>query len=310
MPTSRLDEDYAPNWLPYFSPQGRLVGTVRLDVECSICGQKLAIMQPPDANYEAFAVLPCGHVFGHNCIKLWFRQNPTCPKCRRNVEHRACGHSVVPQRLEYMNGFNIHQDLPPILGENEELPPYFEKLRRMRVRTRLYRDCRNFPYKMPGPTILLITPVAAAVHNLQQHKVAIVRRHILGQERPRTMGNLRGSADHNAISLRSRQFGREVDRHPDREPPFSVHSLAATGQRATAVSSTRVPPSGPGHTVGWGPGHAFTWHPKEYAGQNEGRVYWEGTRDPGGNEFWEPVPSDAWNPSALWRPGRGPPQRW
>ncbi|CAJ2511293.1 Uu.00g069180.m01.CDS01 [Anthostomella pinea] len=123
MAENSLVDHYTPNWLDYFSPDGDLLGDVLLQVDCQICDKKLAIIQPPDDENEAYTVLPCGHAFGYNCIQLWLEggNNPTCPSCRKSLEHRDCGHLFSPQSFEPVDGFNVHQDLPPVLGPDQEI---------------------------------------------------------------------------------------------------------------------------------------------------------------------------------------------
>ena len=35
------------------------------------------------SKYRITHSLLCGHLFHKNCIKKWFRKNPTCPLCRK-----------------------------------------------------------------------------------------------------------------------------------------------------------------------------------------------------------------------------------
>ncbi|RWA04002.1 hypothetical protein EKO27_g11102 [Xylaria grammica] len=67
-----ITDNFALNWLPYFSPEGDVLPDILFAVECGICGNQLAISQPPDdEDIETFCVLPCGHAFGHQCINSW-----------------------------------------------------------------------------------------------------------------------------------------------------------------------------------------------------------------------------------------------
>ncbi|KAI0484126.1 hypothetical protein GGR56DRAFT_668716 [Xylariaceae sp. FL0804] len=54
MSVLQLDDHYAPNWLQHFSENGDLVGGVRLQVECAICGTELAVLSPADEEHERY----------------------------------------------------------------------------------------------------------------------------------------------------------------------------------------------------------------------------------------------------------------
>lgn len=45
--------------------------------ECSICYDELSLKD------ENAVTLPCGHLFCKGCIKEWFKENSTCPICRK-----------------------------------------------------------------------------------------------------------------------------------------------------------------------------------------------------------------------------------
>lgn len=45
--------------------------------ECSICYAELSLKD------ENAVTLPCGHLFCKGCIKEWFKENSTCPICRK-----------------------------------------------------------------------------------------------------------------------------------------------------------------------------------------------------------------------------------
>ncbi|KAJ2979294.1 hypothetical protein NUW58_g7237 [Xylaria curta] len=55
-----ITDNFAPNWLPFFSPDGDMVPDLEFKVECQICRSLLAIAEPPDdgGSVEAFTVLP------------------------------------------------------------------------------------------------------------------------------------------------------------------------------------------------------------------------------------------------------------
>ena len=47
--------------------------------ECSICFERYRKRQ-------VINVLPCGHKFHHNCVKIWFRKSVRCPLCRFDIK--------------------------------------------------------------------------------------------------------------------------------------------------------------------------------------------------------------------------------
>jgi len=46
--------------------------------ECSICLEKYV-------KNDKIMNLECNHTFHDNCIKLWLKNNNTCPQCRENI---------------------------------------------------------------------------------------------------------------------------------------------------------------------------------------------------------------------------------
>ncbi|KAI1817764.1 hypothetical protein GGS20DRAFT_582264 [Poronia punctata] len=110
-----VDDVYLPNWVQYFSKDNKLLENVNLSAECIICGSKLAITSQvdPEGDSESFTVLPCGHVFGYDCITRWFMTSPrasNCPTCRKDIYHDFCRHVKAPIRC--LNGgvdFNVHK---------------------------------------------------------------------------------------------------------------------------------------------------------------------------------------------------------
>ncbi|KAJ2978045.1 hypothetical protein NUW58_g7618 [Xylaria curta] len=83
--TDSWPNSYAPNWAPYFEQNGKRKSGVEIAVDCAICRQSLAITQCADYQHESFTVLPCGHVFGFECIEQWFREAGNCPTCRKRL---------------------------------------------------------------------------------------------------------------------------------------------------------------------------------------------------------------------------------
>ena len=57
------------------------------DRNCSICQepfQKPGRVTRSQASRENAAKLPCGHIFGQQCITRWLKESDTCPQCRRS----------------------------------------------------------------------------------------------------------------------------------------------------------------------------------------------------------------------------------
>ncbi|KAI0413132.1 hypothetical protein F5X98DRAFT_379102 [Xylaria grammica] len=125
--SGNIQDNYSPNWVPYFTPEGNLLPGVGLSVECGICNTKLAITNQVDHHHESFAMLPCGHVFGHECVTKWLSHKPNCPICRKSFEHRICHHYADPQEIQGGADFNICRDLPPTMAVGEQLPGFCNK---------------------------------------------------------------------------------------------------------------------------------------------------------------------------------------
>ncbi|RYC64443.1 hypothetical protein CHU98_g1737 [Xylaria longipes] len=99
-----IGDNYAPNWLPYFSLDGDIF--CDFDVECQICNKRLAITELADGeDIEDFCVLPCGHAFGYPLV------------------HSRCGHSFVPKRVELSDGSNMHKAVSECVIAREGLLP-------------------------------------------------------------------------------------------------------------------------------------------------------------------------------------------
>ncbi|KAK5631312.1 hypothetical protein RRF57_007026 [Xylaria bambusicola] len=125
-----ISDNFAPNWLPYFTPdieiegqvipvavqyihyyptlfttpEGNVLPDVIFKVDCQICGKLLAISDREDnEKYEIFTVLPCGHAFGLEDIKEWllYGSSPTCPSCRAPLWHQNCEHYISLTPLEF-----------------------------------------------------------------------------------------------------------------------------------------------------------------------------------------------------------------
>ncbi|KAI0817188.1 hypothetical protein GGR55DRAFT_673029 [Xylaria sp. FL0064] len=120
--TRNVHESFVPSWTPYFDFGGRLLPDVNLAVDCGICDAELAITKEADKDLEAFTMLPCGHIFGFECLSEWFRHRPTCPSCRKVWKHTACGHAIKLEKMRGGTDFNI-RGLPAMMNVREL--PYF-----------------------------------------------------------------------------------------------------------------------------------------------------------------------------------------
>ncbi|KAI1142078.1 hypothetical protein F5Y05DRAFT_409225 [Hypoxylon sp. FL0543] len=80
---------------------------------CTICDEKLSmavmIHEIKDTN---IAILPCGHVACHGCLKVWLQQTRKCHVCRAEMRHQDCGHTVKPALITYDNITCLPKTLP------------------------------------------------------------------------------------------------------------------------------------------------------------------------------------------------------
>ncbi|KAI0427853.1 hypothetical protein F5Y09DRAFT_314979 [Xylaria sp. FL1042] len=118
-----ITDNYAPNWLPFFSPTGEVLIDGLFEVECFICNKMLSITRPPDDKVERFAVMPCGHIVGYECLKLWINSkssNCTCPCCRTPLWHKDCEHAIKPTSIKAGGAKNMREAITQGIGN---LPP-------------------------------------------------------------------------------------------------------------------------------------------------------------------------------------------
>lgn len=74
---------------------------VKVKAKCELCNLRLSVHEPPDGtSVEAFAILPCGHAFGYECLGVWLQHSPHCPTCRASAKHRRCGHLVTLEKKQ------------------------------------------------------------------------------------------------------------------------------------------------------------------------------------------------------------------
>ena len=70
--------------------------------ECGICYRK--------TSENSKIILECIHIFCHECIGKWIRENPTCPVCRKLISEQL-QRQYNPLSSNYMITF--HQQQPP-----------------------------------------------------------------------------------------------------------------------------------------------------------------------------------------------------
>ncbi|GAW13137.1 hypothetical protein ANO14919_025150 [Xylariales sp. No.14919] len=127
-----ITDNFALNWLPYFSPEGDVLPDILFAVECGICGNQLAISQPPDGDdIETFCVLPCGHAFGHECINSWLgsSNSPNCPSCRYSLYHSGCEHVIAPDLICLGDSYNMREAISSCIVGGDGLPSECENCR-------------------------------------------------------------------------------------------------------------------------------------------------------------------------------------
>ncbi|KAI0594492.1 hypothetical protein F4775DRAFT_573921 [Biscogniauxia sp. FL1348] len=110
-----LQDHYLPEIIKHFDSQGIPLPHESCSIDCAICREPLAVFQPADEDHHRWTCLPCGHVFGYNCIRTWFRTSesgPACPSCRQSMVHPFCHHPTHFKALHLKPGFNIHKAMP------------------------------------------------------------------------------------------------------------------------------------------------------------------------------------------------------
>jgi hypothetical protein len=58
------------------------------------------------------AALPCGHVFGHRCLRKWMRVRDVCPTCRMRLRHSGCEHKIEPRVLDFESILSVPKTMP------------------------------------------------------------------------------------------------------------------------------------------------------------------------------------------------------
>ncbi|KAK4107930.1 hypothetical protein N656DRAFT_693211, partial [Canariomyces notabilis] len=88
------------------------------NIVCPICMESKLTL-PPDDVFETYSppdtvpcLLPCGHVFGHRCLKRWLRNNNECPACRLDLQCVFCPHSIKPRMLTGISIWYLPKTIP------------------------------------------------------------------------------------------------------------------------------------------------------------------------------------------------------
>ncbi|EPX72510.1 sir antagonist [Schizosaccharomyces octosporus yFS286] len=84
------------------------------DQSCPICYDDMNVDEETSATR-----MPCGHIFGKNCLKIWLEDHCSCPLCRKEVPHETIG-SNHPPILFIIPHSNQRPQNP---GENAEQTP-------------------------------------------------------------------------------------------------------------------------------------------------------------------------------------------
>ncbi|EPY53919.1 sir antagonist [Schizosaccharomyces cryophilus OY26] len=84
------------------------------DISCPICYDDMNINEETTATR-----MPCGHIFGKNCLKIWLDDHCSCPLCRKEVPHETIGSSHPP--VLFIIPHSNHR--PQNQGENAEQAP-------------------------------------------------------------------------------------------------------------------------------------------------------------------------------------------
>ncbi|WBW71111.1 sir antagonist, ubiquitin-protein ligase E3 [Schizosaccharomyces osmophilus] len=81
------------------------------DQSCPICYDDMNVDEETRATR-----MPCGHIFGKNCLKIWLEDHCSCPLCRKEVPHETIGSSHPPILFIIPHS----NQRPPNQGENAE----------------------------------------------------------------------------------------------------------------------------------------------------------------------------------------------
>lgn len=70
---------------------------------CQICRESRCRVKSSKAARNSddttFAIMPCGHAAGSQCLKAWLSGHDFCPFCRAFLTYTECGHAIEPRPL-------------------------------------------------------------------------------------------------------------------------------------------------------------------------------------------------------------------
>jgi hypothetical protein len=97
-----------------------------LPAVCHICKSIIGINRG-NGTSESPAILPCGHIFGEDCIKAWIAfhgpgSQPGCPRCRFPLYYPGCSHRISPKVIGLSNGAETPIGAIDIISDRNRLP--------------------------------------------------------------------------------------------------------------------------------------------------------------------------------------------
>ncbi|KAK1759348.1 hypothetical protein QBC47DRAFT_398159 [Echria macrotheca] len=108
MPSSQQapQGEAASNFIP--CPYKAVLMEPEKELVCIICQTTKLKFDGDDCKGDAIpALLPCGHVFGSECLDEWLQAHNNCPSCRLELKYKWCKHRVFPARLTRSNLFEV-----------------------------------------------------------------------------------------------------------------------------------------------------------------------------------------------------------
>jgi hypothetical protein len=119
---SLMGLDKQGNYCPY--PKIKWIVDTPTDMRCDICTCSVLKFRAPGKQSDSTpVVLPCGHVFGLNCLDAYLededvKKAPKCPTCRLDLKYELCPHNV---NYRVINTDTVHR-LPPTIVEGGAIP--------------------------------------------------------------------------------------------------------------------------------------------------------------------------------------------
>jgi hypothetical protein len=138
-----LESNFLPDIRHFFAPN-KCRTSQKLEVRCPICNALLDIsdsvtekgtiylwFETPQTcdELERAVVTPCGHVFGHGCMRLWMAreplEDPLCPICREPLTYARCRHHLklhlLPAYVDMLRGLHTNH-VPLTKPEGGNIP--------------------------------------------------------------------------------------------------------------------------------------------------------------------------------------------